>query len=155
MIIPAETHWSPWQCIRCNEDDSQRNVLTTRGSKMISGTKWPSLAPWLPTSCWEEGLDTFRSEQPTPCYLGIIYLPHEHFHRPKDWHSWLLYIYIYNLLSALASLLGPFCFLVFGPRNHLQNSRNYLQSSTNYLKKNMHYIEGSGGKYDDELAQAS
>ena len=94
MIIPAETHWSPWQCIRCNEDDSQRNVLTTRGSKMISGTKWPSLAPWLPTSCWEEGLDTFRSEQPTPCYLGIIYLPHEHFHRPKDWHWWLLYIYI-------------------------------------------------------------
>ena len=47
------------------------------------------------------------------------------------------------LLSALASLFGPFCFLVFGPRNYLQIPRNYLQSSRNYLKKNMRYIEGS------------
>jgi hypothetical protein len=48
----------------------------------------------------------------------------------------------YILLSALASLFGPFCFLVFGPRNYLQIPRNYLQSSRNYLK-NMRYIEGS------------
>ena len=49
----------------------------------------------------------------------------------------------YILLSALASLFGPFCFLAFGPRNCLQISRNYLQGSRNCLKKNMHLIEGS------------
>ena len=43
------------------------------------------------------------------------------------------------LLSALASLFEPFCFLVFGPRNYLQIPRNYLQSSRNYLKKHALY----------------
>ena len=40
----------------------------------------------------------------------------------------LMDIRYYILLSALASLFGPFCFLAFGPRNYLQISRNYLQS---------------------------
>ena len=53
--------------------------------------------------------------------------------------SLYIWIYIYDLLSALASLFGPFCFLVFGPRNYLQISRNYLQSSRNYLKKHALY----------------
>ena len=57
-----------------------------------------------------------------------------------EWYTHISHVYI--LLSALASLFGPFCFLVFGPRNYLQIPRNYLQSSRNYLK-NMRYIEGS------------
>ena len=83
----------------------------------------------------------------------MLFLPHVFRVLQVSWLSiiscrrCLLFIYtvyiihIYTLLSALASLFGPFCFLAFGPRNYLQISRNYLQSSRNYLQNTCNILK--------------